>query len=96
VTGCLASIHRPIAVGRFRLRFLHEGFSRASLGVGVLPLACPAASPGFLARGRVRVPLRLSGCGPGRGWSGRCGGRAAGGLEEVEPFALAVPLGFRR
>ena len=31
------------------------------------------------------------GCGPGRGWSGRCGGRAAGGFEEVEPLALAVP-----
>ena len=27
----------------------------------------------------------------GRGWSGRCGGRAAGGFVEVEPFVLAVP-----
>ena len=25
------------------------------------------------------------------GWSGRCGGRTAGGIEEVEPFVLAVP-----
>jgi hypothetical protein len=25
------------------------------------------------------------------GWSGRCGGRSAGGGEEVQPFVLAVP-----
>jgi hypothetical protein len=27
----------------------------------------------------------------GRGWSGCGGGRPAGGFEEVQPFALAVP-----
>ena len=27
----------------------------------------------------------------GLGWSGRCGGRAAGRAEEVEPFLLTVP-----
>ena len=27
----------------------------------------------------------------GSGWSGRCGGRAAGGGEQVQPFVLAVP-----
>ena len=27
----------------------------------------------------------------GRGWSGRCGGRPAGGFEEVQPFVVAVP-----
>ena len=61
-------------------------------GMGVLPLACSAACPGFLGRGQgSEWPLRPSGCGPGRGWSGRCGGRAAGRAEQVEPFMLAVP-----
>jgi uncharacterized protein YbjT (DUF2867 family) len=27
----------------------------------------------------------------GLGWSGRCGGRAAGGADKVEPFVFAVP-----
>jgi hypothetical protein len=30
-------------------------------------------------------------CGPVRGWSGCCGGRAAGGFEEIAPGVLAVP-----
>src|SRR6266516_4664009 len=53
----LASIHRPIPVGRFRLRFLHEEFSGVNPGAGVLPLAWPAACPGFLARGRGSVAV---------------------------------------
>ena len=28
----------------------------------------------------------------GSGWSGRPGGRAAGGFEQVHPFGLAVPV----
>ena len=28
----------------------------------------------------------------GLGWSGRCGGWPAGGLEQVEPLVLAVPF----
>ena len=36
-------------------------------------------------------PSRPSGCGPGSGWSGRCGGRAAGRVEQVQPFVLSVP-----
>ena len=28
----------------------------------------------------------------GLGWSGRCGGRSAGGLEQVHPLVLAVPV----
>ena len=63
-----------------------------SSGVGFLPLACSAACPGFLARGRgSEVAVAAVGVRTGPGWSGRCGGRAAGGVEEVQPFVLAVP-----
>jgi hypothetical protein len=60
-------------------------------GMGVLPLACPAACPGFLARGGSGGPDGRGRCGPVRGWSGRRGGRPAVGVEEVQPFVLAVP-----
>ena len=61
------------------------------LGVGVPPLACCAACPWFLARGPgVGVAVGAVGVRTGRGWSGCCGGRTAGG-EEAEPFVLAVP-----
>jgi hypothetical protein len=48
---------------------------------------------GFLASGAgVRVAVTaVAGCGPVRGWSGRCGGRAVGRGEQVLPFVLAVP-----
>ena len=32
-----------------------------------------------------------SGCGPVPGWSGRCGGRAASRVPQVQPFLFAVP-----
>jgi hypothetical protein len=35
----------------FPPRFLHEEFPEVSPGAGILPLACSAACPGFLARG---------------------------------------------
>ena len=61
-------------------------------GMGVLPLACPAACPGSGSGAGVRVAVGgRGGCGPGPGWSGRCGGRAAGRGEQVQPFVLAVP-----
>ena len=60
--------------------------------MGVPPLTCCAACPWFRARGRGSGGLAAWGCGPGRGWSGRCGGRAAGRVPEVEPFLLAVPV----
>ncbi len=37
-------------------------------------------------------PLGPCGRGDRPGWSGRLGGRPAGGLEQVHPFLLAVPL----
>ena len=61
-----------------------------SPGVGFLPLACSAACPGSWLEGGVAVAGR-GGCGPVRGWSGRCGGWPAGRIEEAEPFVLAVP-----
>ena len=61
-------------------------------GAGVLPLACSAACPGFLGSGAgFGWPWRPSRVRTGPGWSGRCGGRAAGGGEQVQPFVLAVP-----
>lgn len=63
----LASIHRPIAVACFRLEFLHEEFCEVIPGAGVLPLACFAACPGFLARGTgFGVAVGPCGCGPVR------------------------------
>ena len=61
-------------------------------GAVVLPLACGAACPGFLARGGLgRAAVAAVGVRSGRGWSGRCGGRAAGRGEQIQPFVLAVP-----
>ena len=39
---------------RFRPDSCSRSFSGVKPGVGILPLACSAACPGFLARGRVR------------------------------------------
>ena len=81
--------------GRFRYPFAAttpaHGIFRANLGADVLPLACPAPCPWFLARGGGRVAVAAVGRGPGRGWSGRRGGRRAGRGEQVLPLLLAVP-----
>jgi hypothetical protein len=64
-----------------------------SPGVGVLPLACCAACPVFLGRGRGwGVAVRPLGVRTGRGWSGRFSGRAAGRGQQGQPFLLAVPV----
>jgi hypothetical protein len=60
-------------------------------GVLLLPPACFAACPGFLFGDEGSDGLGPSGCWPVPGWSGRCGGWAAGGVQEVQPFVLAVP-----
>jgi len=74
------SLDPPADSGRpFPVRFLHEEFSEMNPGMGILPLACPAAGPGFLARG----PGGGGGGGDRVGWSGRCGGRSAGRGEQV-------------
>src|SRR6202043_3636961 len=70
-----------------------RGVSRGDSGCGrpAARLLCglsrvPGSGTGFwVAAGAVR------GCGPVRGWSGRCGGRPAGRIPEVQPFLLAVP-----
>src|SRR5947207_8386809 len=59
----------------------------------VLPAADgSAACPGVPGRGLGSGGLAAWGCGPGRGWSGRGVGGAAGGVPEAEPFVLAVPV----
>jgi hypothetical protein len=58
-----------------------------SAGVGVLPLACCAACPGFLARGRGwGVAVRPLGVWAGRGsvrWPRPCRGGAGGDRDQV-------------
>jgi hypothetical protein len=60
-------------------------------GAGLLQLACSAACRGSWlgcgGQGAVR-PWQVR---TGPGWSDLCGGRAAGGSEQVLPFVLAVP-----
>jgi hypothetical protein len=50
-------------------------------GAGVLPLACCAAFPGFLARGRVRSPDVLLAREDGRGDADRDAAAAAAGVQ---------------
>ena len=70
------SLDPPTHSGRsFSLRFLHEEFSGVNRGAGVLPLALPAACPGFLAGGR--------------GSGGRCGRRGADRSGLVRPLRRA-------
>jgi hypothetical protein len=64
-----------------------EGFD----GVFFLPLTVLRLVRGLGLEGWGRVASRRWGCGPGLGWSGRCGGWPAGGFEEAGPFVLAVP-----
>ena len=65
--------------------------SGPDLGAGFLPLTVPAACPGFLARGPgFGWPCGVAGS-DRSGWSGSCGGRPAGAIEEAEPLVLAVP-----
>jgi hypothetical protein len=61
-------------------------------GVGVSPLACCAARPGFLGRGRGAGWPYGVGMRTWSGWSGCGGGGSAGGVPEAEPFVLAVPV----
>ena len=88
----LASIHRSIRSACFRPDCCTRSFpwcvrAWASCCSPVLRLV-----RGSWARGRGSGwPRGPSGCGPGLGWSGRCGGRAAGRSEEVQPFLLPVP-----
>ena len=63
-------------------------------GVAARPLRCSAACPG-LRRGKVLVGGRWGhgSAVTGSGGSGRGGGRAAGGFEQVHPSGLVVPSG---
>ena len=65
---------------------LNELFS----GVFALLLTVLQPVRGFLGRGRGAVCLAAWGCGPGRGWSGRAGGRPAGFCPQVQPRLFAV------
>ena len=74
--SALLSLDPPTHSGRsFSLRFLREEFSGVNRGAGVLPLALPAACPGFLAGGR--------------GSGGRCGRRGADRSGLVRPLRRA-------
>ena len=55
--GRLASIHRPDLSAVARAGGWFDVILAVNSGVGFLPLTCPAACPGFLARGRVRVAV---------------------------------------
>ena len=72
---------------------LHDGFPQVDEGASVLPLTLCAACPWSAGRGGGRVCRAAWGCGPGLGWSGRCGGRAAGLCPQVLPGLLAVVAG---
>ena len=65
---------------------LNEAFS----GVFALLLTVLQPVRGFLGRGRGPVCLSACGRGPGRGWSGRVGGRPARFCPQVQPRLLAV------
>jgi hypothetical protein len=65
------------------------------VGEGFDGLPCPPLTVlrlvRVLGRGLWRCARPGVGLGPVLGRSGRCGGRAAGGFEEVQLLALAVP-----
>jgi hypothetical protein len=68
----------------------------AGAGVGFPPLTFLRLVRGLLRdRGLAGGPpgsrLGRAGAVTGLGWSGRCGGRPAGGFEQVHPLVLAMP-----
>ena len=85
-----AWIHRLFPVVLFRVSFLHERFPQVNTGVDVLPLAPCAARPWSAGGGQGAGAPCGVGRGPGRGWSGRSGGRPAGLCPQVQPGMLTV------
>ena len=91
----LASIHRMNLGDCFRGAGPGVLILRLGAVMGYLPLtvsaACPGFSLGMLAGGSPGAVVAVGSAVTGLGWSGRGCWRAAGGLEQVHPFVLAVP-----